>query len=168
MKQIFVMITVLVAAAFSAPSQGPNKIVAPISNAAAAPVSQELHNEIARMDSVLSDAFNTQNLDKLKTLFAGDLEFYQDNEGLALYPQTMTDFKSMFAQKNKIRRELVPGSLEVYPIKNYGAIEIGLHKFCHVENSKEECGTFKFVHVWQNQGGKWKISRVISYNHREA
>jgi len=34
----------------------------------------------------------------------------------------------MFRQPSTIRRELVPGSLEVYPIKNYGAIEVGSHR----------------------------------------
>jgi len=135
-----------------------------VGNAGAPPVSPDLYKEIERMDGVLSGAFNTQDLDGLKALFTEDLEFYQDNEGLALYPQTMKDFEGMFAQGNKIRRQLVEGSLEVYPVKNYGAIEIGVHRFCHVENGKDECGTFKFVHLWQNSGG-WKISRVISYAH---
>jgi ketosteroid isomerase-like protein len=165
MKQIFIMIIVLVAVAVLALNQVTGKKVVGVSDSEAPPGSQQLYNEIERMDGVLFDAFNTQNLNKLKTLFTDDLEFYQDNEGLALYQQTMKDFKSMFEQNNKLRRELVKGSLEVYPIKNYGAIEIGLHKFCHIENGKDECGTFKFVHVWQNKGGEWKISRVISYNH---
>ena len=165
MKQIFIMIIVLVAVALLALNQVTGKKVVPVSNSEAPSASQQLYNEIERMDGVLFDAFNAQNLNKLKTLFTDDLEFYQDNEGLALYQQTMKDFKSMFEQKNKVRRELVKGSMEVYPIKNYGAIEIGIHKFCHIENGKEECGTFKFVHVWQNKNGEWKISRVISYNH---
>jgi hypothetical protein len=29
----------------------------------------------------------------------------------------------------KVTRELVKGSIEVYPVKDFGAIEIGLHKF---------------------------------------
>jgi ketosteroid isomerase-like protein len=165
MKQIFIMIIALVAVALLALNQVTGEKVVPVSNSEAPSVSQQLYNEIEHMDGVLFDAFNTQNLNKMKTLFTDDLEFYQDNEGLALYRQTMKDFKSMFEQNNKLRRELVKGSLEVYPIKNYGAIEIGLHKFCHIENGKDECGTFKFVHVWQNKGGEWKISRVISYNH---
>jgi len=77
----------------------------------------------------------------------------------------MDDFKAMFAQANKVRRELVEGSLEVYPIKNYGAIEVGSHKFCHVENGKDECGTFKFVHVWRKSDQGWQLARVVSFNH---
>ncbi len=73
----------------------------------------ELYNEIAHMDVVLFDAFNTQNLDKLKDLFTDDLEFYQDNQGLVMYTQTIQQFKRMFEQKDKLRRELVKGSLEV-------------------------------------------------------
>ena len=165
MKQILIMIIALVAVALLALNQVTGKKVVPVSNSEVPSASRQLYDEIERMDGVLFDAFNTQNLSKLKTLFTDDLEFYQDNEGLALYQQTMKDFKSMFEQKNKVRRELVKGSMEVYPIKHYGAIEIGIHKFCHIENGKEECGTFKFVHVWQNKNGEWKISRVISYNH---
>jgi hypothetical protein len=127
--------------------------------------SQELYREIAQRDKVLFDAFNGQNLAKLKTLFAPDLEFYHDSDGLASYAKTFKNFEQMFKQPNKIRRELVEGSLEVYPIKNYGAIQIGAHRFCHQENGKEECGVFKFVHIWQKRKGGWKLTRVISYNH---
>lgn len=133
--------------------------------AQAAPASQELYDEIRRMDSVLSDAFDTHDINKLKALFTEDLEFYQDNEGLVRYEQTVRDFESLFAQGNQMRRKLVEGSLEVYPIKDYGAVEMGAHQFCHVENGKDECGTFRFVHLWRRGDGAWKISRVVSYAH---
>jgi hypothetical protein len=129
------------------------------------PASMELYGEIAHMDSVFFNAFNTQNLEVIKTLFTDDLEFYHDKNGLSYYRQNMEAFKNLFEQNNGIKRELVKSSLEVYPIKNYGAVEIGLHKFCHMENGKEDCGTFKFIHVWQKKDGSWKISRVISYDH---
>src|SRR5262245_64449865 len=78
---------------------------------------QKLYNEIARMDAALSDAFNTHDINKLKNLFTEDLEFYQDNEGLVRYEQTVRDFESLFAQGNQMQRKLVEGSLEIYPIK---------------------------------------------------
>ena len=124
-----------------------------------------LQVEIARMDSTMFAAFNARDLAKLQTFFAPDLEFYQDNEGLANYAATMKDFREMLRQPTQIRRTLVPGSLEVYPIKNYGAIEVGSHRFCHTENGKEECGTFKFLHVWRKTGLKWQLSRIVSYAH---
>lgn len=126
---------------------------------------QSLKVEIARMDSLLFAAFNARDLAKLGTFFAPDLEFYQDNEGLENYSQTMKDFGEMFHQPTRIRRMLVPGSLEVYPIKNYGAIEVGSHRFCHDENGKPECGTFKFLHVWRKAGNSWQLSRIVSFAH---
>ena len=129
------------------------------------PVSQELYDIIAHMDSVLFNAFNSQDIEKLKTLFTEDLEFYHDLGGVTGYKQNMENFMGNFAKNNKLNRKIVPGSLEVYPIKDFGAMEIGSHTFCHIENGKEDCGTFKFVHVWQKKDSVWKISRVISYGH---
>jgi ketosteroid isomerase-like protein len=129
------------------------------------PRSGDLYDEIARMDTALFDALNAHDLARLKTFFSKDLEFYQDNDGLKTYQQSMKDLQAMFATAHDIRRELVKGSLEVYPIKDYGAIEIGSHTFIHTENGREVSGTFKFVHVWQQKKGSWKLTRVISYGH---
>jgi ketosteroid isomerase-like protein len=126
---------------------------------------QSLTVEIIRMDSALFAAFNERDLARLGTFFAPDLEFYQDNEGLENYSQTMKDFAELFRQSPRIRRMLVPGSVEVYPIKSYGAIEVGSHRFCHEENGKPECGTFKFLHVWRKASNSWQLSRIVSYAH---
>ena len=125
----------------------------------------DLHSAIAAADSALFAAFNQRDLITLRAFFTRDLEFYQDNEGVEDYAQTMRDFGQMFGQPAPIRRELVPGTLEVYPIKNYGAMEVGRHRFCHVENGTDNCGTFSFVHIWRQTKAGWKISRVVSYGH---
>ncbi len=124
-----------------------------------------LYRKIAHMDSVLFNAFNNRDMDKFKTLFTDDLEFYHDKGGLTDYTYTIESFKNTITRNDGLRRDLVKGSLEVYPIKDYGAIEIGAHTFCHLENGKQDCGTFKFVHVWKKIGTDWKIARVISYDH---
>ena len=130
---------------------------------------QELYNQIAHLDSVLFNAFNTQNIETMKTMFSEDLEWFQDNGGLLLYPTVMNNFQAMFERfkslNTPIRRDLIEGSLEVHSIKDYGAIHIGKHTFCHWENGKNDCGTFKFLMIWQKKDGVWKISRVVSYDH---
>lgn len=128
--------------------------------------SGELFETIARMDSAIFDAFNAHDVDRLMSLFTDDLEFYHDTGGLGNYRQNAESFKKMFASTPDIRRDLVKGSLEVYPIKDYGAMEIGEHRFCHKENGKDDCGTFKFAMVWRKTGDSWKISRVLSYGHQ--
>jgi len=124
-----------------------------------------LYREIAHMDSVLFTAFNTRDIEKFKLLFAKDLEFYHDKGGLTNYDYTINFMNEVKRNNNGLRRDLVKGSLEVYPIPGYGAMEIGQHTFCHLENGKKDCGTFKFVHIWQKQNGEWKITRVVSYGH---
>ncbi|PEN12665.1 DUF4440 domain-containing protein [Longibacter salinarum] len=129
------------------------------------PPSDELHREIAAMDSVMFSTFNRGDLNQLKTLFTRDLEFYHDKSGLTSYDENMAAFEELFSRGNGLTRELVPGSLEVYPIPGYGAIEVGKHTFCHDTAKGEDCGTFPFVQVWRKVGDTWKVSRVISYGH---
>lgn len=130
-----------------------------------AATSGELFETIARMDSAIFGAFNAHDVDRLMCLFTDDLEFYHDTGGLTDNRQSAESFKKMFAGTPDIHRDLVKGSLEVYPIKDYGAIEVGEHRFCHKENGKDDCGTFKFAMIWRKSSELWKISRVISYGH---
>ncbi|MFL5561069.1 MAG: nuclear transport factor 2 family protein [Gemmatimonadaceae bacterium] len=144
-------------------AQRPTAGVAADPGSASSP--SDLRSAIAAADSSLFAAFNQRDLIRLRSFFTRDLEFYQDNEGVENYAQTVRDFGQMFRQPASIRRELVPGSLEVYPIKNYGAMEVGRHRFCHVENGSDNCGTFAFVHIWRKTKAGWKIARVVSYGH---
>ncbi len=127
--------------------------------------SENIFIEIAHMDSVLFNAFNNHDAVKMSTMFTNDLEFYHDKNGLSSYTQTVEAFGRLFGQNNGMRRELVEGSLEIYPINNYGAVETGLHTFYHFEDGKQIEGTFKFIHLWKYENGQWKISRIISYDH---
>ena len=130
---------------------------------------EELTKAVTALDKELFDAYNTCNLDKLGTLVADDLEFYHDKTGLAVGKQPFLD-----AIKNnicgKVTRQLVPGTLEVYPLHGYGAVEIGVHRFYHPASSpdKDVVGEAKFVTLWQYKDGAWKITRAISYDHEAA
>jgi ketosteroid isomerase-like protein len=111
---------------------------------------------------------NAHDLERLMSMFTDDLEFYDDGDGVGLndYRQTKDDFQKMFANIPDMCRDLVPGTLEVYPIKGHGVLEIGQHRFCHKEDGKDDCGTFKFAMIWRKTGESWKLSRVISYGHK--
>jgi ketosteroid isomerase-like protein len=124
-----------------------------------------LFETISRLDTEVFDAFNRHDLARLTSFFTEDLEFYHDTGGLSGYAENADGFKKMFASMPDIRRDLEPGSLEVYPIKDYGAMQMGRHRFCHKENGKDDCGTFGFAMVWRKTGDSWKISRVLSYGH---
>ena len=127
------------------------------------PASDPLYQTVSGLDTALFDAYNKCDLIKLASLVADDLEFYHDQTGLSVGKQALID-----AVKNnicgKVQRELVAGSLEVYPLKGYGAVEIGVHRFRHPGDTNN-VGDAKFVHLWQLKDGIWKVTRVISFNH---
>jgi hypothetical protein len=110
-------------------------------------------------------AFNAGELEAQLPHFDPSLEFYHDKGGLSDYAQFVANSRSLFARSQRPRRILVPGSLEVYPIPGYGAIQVGRHRFCQTRDGNDDCGTFKFVHIWKREGDQWRITRVFSYDH---
>jgi hypothetical protein len=128
------------------------------------PDNQELYDTVVRLDSLFFDAYNTCdiNLEKYGQFYSDNIEFYHDQGGLTTSKQDIIEG----TRKNicgKVTRELVKGSIEVYPIKGVGAIEIGLHKF---HNNQQPEGTpskaARFVIIWENKNNEWKIRRVVS------
>lgn len=128
----------------------------------------ELDRAITALDAALFDAYNRCDLDKFASLLADNVEFYHDLGGVTLGSAALTDS----VKKNicgKVTRELVPGTLKIYPIKGYGAVEMGVHRFHHPGHEDTEgVGEGQFVHLWQYKDGSWKITRVISYDHHAA
>jgi uncharacterized protein (TIGR02246 family) len=128
----------------------------------------ELDKAIAALDAALFDAYNRCDLQKFASFFAEDVEFYHDQGGVTLGRAALTDS----VKKNicgRVTRELVPGTLQVFHRKGYGAVEMGVHRFHHPGHEDTEAvGEGKFVHLWRYKDGAWKITRVISYDHQAA
>jgi hypothetical protein len=126
------------------------------------PDSKELYNTIFAMDSLLFTAYNNCDMVTFADCFSEDIEFYHDKGGL------MTSKDSIIAatKKNicgKVTRVLVKGSVEVYAIKGYGAVEMGQHYFINSQEPPTDHPSIgKFVHTWKNESGKWRLTRVIS------
>jgi hypothetical protein len=125
---------------------------------------ENLLKTIQALDTRLFDAYNHCELATFSSMVAEDVEFYHDKTGLAVGRQALVDgIKNNIC--SKVTRELVPGTLEVYPIANYGAVEIGVHRFHHPHDDSNN-GEAKFIQLWQNKNGSWKITRVISFDHK--
>jgi Domain of unknown function (DUF4440) len=147
-------------------------------------VHSKLFETMQALDTQLFDAANHCDYEKLTAMVDENLEFYHDLGGLMLGRQAFLD-SIKHNTCGVMIRELVPATLEVYPIKNYGAIEMGVHRFHHPGHEKEfpaakqlgmtrfldpgapewPVGEAKFLQIWQLKNGDWKLTRVVSYGH---
>ncbi len=118
---------------------------------------------ITALDAKVFDAYNTCALDAFGGYFSPTVEFYHDTGG-ATFDRASVVANTEKYICHKVTRELIPGTLKVYPIKDFGAIEEGEHRFCQVDGNCE--GVAKFLMIWQLAEGKWTITRVVSYGHR--
>jgi len=121
----------------------------------------KLYNEIVKMDSIYFNAYNTCDMETQAKIYDEDLEFFHDKGGLAT---SKSDILKSLKENicNKVTRTLIKGSVEVYPIKNYGAIQFGYHKFYNKEEPNAKSIPSKFVVIWKNKNNSWKITKVIS------
>lgn len=124
-----------------------------------------LFDALAQRDHELFDAaFVRCDAPRFRALFTEDAEFYHDRTGLASGEAART--MRSCPRDQGVTRTLVPGSLEVYPLQGWGAIQMGRHRFSRAgELGSEEA---QFVHVWKQEQETWRLARVLSFDHRPA
>jgi hypothetical protein len=138
--------------------------------------SSELFHQLKKADSLLFNVgFNTCNMAAFETLVSENFEFYHDKGGI-----TSSKAKFILAFKEGLckspdtyqsRRELVPGSLEIFALKNngelYGAVQNGKHLFYEKQVGKPETSgnIARFTHLWLLENNQWRLARALSYDH---
>jgi len=138
------------------------QVAAPISH-----VPDRLFETVAALDEKLFNAYNHCDLATMSSLITDDLEFYHDKTGLSVGKKVFLDaIRDNIC--GKTQRELIPGSMEVYRLDHYGAIEIGRHRFRHPGHEEIGVGEAKFITVWRFKDGNWQMTRAISYDHGAA
>jgi ketosteroid isomerase-like protein len=141
----------------------------PLGAAAQAPARETAPAGLVRtstgLDSALFASYNQCDLDTFASFWASDVEFYHDQTGLMVGVQNLTNA----VRENicgKVRRELVPGTLEVYTMRGYGALVTGVHRFADPRRKDSGAvGEAKFMLLWHQRDDGWKITRSISYDH---
>ena len=138
----------------------------------------ELFLTLKSNDSLLFEiGFNKCDINQFKKLIADDFEFYHDKSGITNtkneFMKGITNGLCNASNQTRSRRELVEGSLTVFPLFNngklYGAIQKGEHKFFESFNGNPESkgSLAKFSHLWIiDDNGSWKVKRVLSYDHQ--
>ncbi|MDH4057263.1 MAG: nuclear transport factor 2 family protein [Cyclobacteriaceae bacterium] len=131
----------------------------------------DLYRTIATLDSLMFTTLYKCNPEQNEKYFTEDLEFYHDKDGPMISRKIfMEAINKNFcgSRNNKLRREVVPGTMKVFPLENYGAVQTGEHYFfeTYKDNPEKRVGIAKFTHIWRKQADGWRISRVISYDHQ--
>jgi CubicO group peptidase (beta-lactamase class C family) len=141
---------------------------APTGASAASPSAptSPLDRELARMDSLLFDAaFVACDTARVFAILTPDVEFYHDQTGAKRGQGVRDDFIRLAANCPRgqgVTRVLTPGSLQHFPIKDFGAMQLGEHRF---EQAGRPPVGARFVHLWTNVGGTWRVSRIYSVDH---
>jgi hypothetical protein len=125
-----------------------------------------LRTEFGALDAEVFDTYNRCDLPTFSGDFDPEVAFYHDTGGATFERDAMMDGIRNYIC-GKVKRKLIPATFRVYPIKDYGAIEEGEHRFCDLATGGCE-GIARFVMVWVKQDGAWRITSVLSYGHRAA
>lgn len=116
-----------------------------------------LAEEIRAADAAFFKAFfDTCDIEVVRAALTDDFEMFHDKcrrqaEG--------SDFLST--------RRLLPETLQVFAINNYGAISTGTHEFFAVKAGEPDrlTETGQFTIVWKEEDGRWKLARALSFDH---
>ena len=138
------------------------------------PAQPALTQAIAARDTVLFDVmFAGCDPAALTNMVTDDMEFYHDKGGLMAHDAFIADYaKSCVAKKApdawRSRRELVAGTMKVYAIPGFGAVEEGAHVFYERKGDGPErlAGKARFSILWKlGADGQWRMARTFSIDH---
>lgn len=141
----------------------------------AAPTVNPLYDQIFQADTQLfTAAFEACDAAKAAAMTTQDMEFFHDEGGKSA--SNRADFQHSIATmcddqragvRPRLRRALVKESLQVFPMQQDRALEMGDHRFYQRVGGGPErlTGEARFVHLWRRVEGRWELERVISYDH---
>jgi hypothetical protein len=121
-----------------------------------------LHREVARsilyQDARLTHAYNQCELQTLHRMFSANGAMYLADGRIQSPVREARD-----AVCGKWRREVVPGSLHVYPLNTAAAIQVGEQRFCPMHTQSCDTRPAEFVAVWLYCDLHWQITDLISF-----
>lgn len=125
----------------------------------------DLESDIAALDRGMFDAYNRCDMDAFGDYLAANVEFYRDQSGEL---RGRREVRALLdnAGCGLTQRKLVDGSLAVYPIRGYGALETGINEFYRKgDPTQTPIDQSRFVMLWQLDDRGWSLTRAFSYDH---
>lgn len=131
--------------------------------------------ELKQQDSLFFErGFNNCDIQYLEKTTDKNLKFFHDTGGFQDKKEFLARTKKYICSNlnEKVIRKINTESLEVFPLYNngqlYGGIQSGEHYFYIRKKNKADSitGVAKFTSVWLKNQNTWKLSEVLSYNHK--
>lgn len=152
-------------------------LIAGVRPAAAQENHEDLDKLIREKDSLFWQAYNRCDVAGMERFFTDDVEFYHDKGGItngkaSLMANSKKNLCSNAAYH--LRRAAIPETVQVFPMtgggKVYGALISGEHLFYITDGGKPEYldGHARFTQLWIIKNGEWKMSRILSFDHKPA
>lgn len=136
----------------------------------------ELYKTILSKDSLLFNiGFNTCDITQFENLLSDSFEFFHDKDSISNKTVFLHNLRNGLCSspgKYQSRRELINGSMEIYPLYKgrilYGVVQTGAHRFYETIAGQKErfASEARFTHVWLLQNGIWKLEKSFSYDHQ--
>ncbi len=133
----------------------------------------DLYADIKKMDSLVFIAQNQCDLEKYASFLSEDFEFFHDKGGFTASKDDEMKGMAIFCGEEQqarqpLKRVLIDSTLQVFPMDNYGALEICDHVFyLQINNGTEKLvGAGRMTALWKLINNEWKLTRIISYDHQ--
>lgn len=128
---------------------------------------EEINKAIEEKDALFWQAYNSCDIATMEGLFTEDVEFYHDKNGETDGLKSLVESlkNGLCANGSALHREPKEGTIHIYPMKGIGAIISGEHYF---SMNGERLEVARFNHLWVLKNAQWKMSRILSYDHRPA
>ena len=144
----------------------------------AIPEGAALQESIAARDAEFFElVFTGCDPKRLATMLTDDFEMYHDRGGLVATsaPPFIEQYSKDCTKRSqpgewRSRRELVPGTMKVWPVPGFGAIEDGEHVFYERKGDgpEKKVGRGRFTQAWKWTPEGWRLARVFSYDHSKV
>ena len=126
--------------------------------------------EVERAEDAFWAAYNACDRSLMADAFTEDAEFYHDITGLtrgrdAIVASLMSGPCGTAGQH--LRRDVVEGTVQAFPLADRHIFRVGDHQFYVRQDGKAEhiSARARFADVWRREDGRWRIARVVSYDH---
>jgi ketosteroid isomerase-like protein len=149
----------------------PALLIAAMLAAGQTPPAVSPEDAVRQADDAFWAAYNDCDRARMADAFTEDAEFYHDITGLTRSRAAIVESLMRGpcgAQGRRLRREAIPNTVQAHALAGPYMLLTGDHLF-YVQTPGEPeraSAQARFTDIWRQEDGRWRMARVVSYDHR--